>query len=603
MVDRISDLMPNSSMELNLKHVLTPPGLDPSAEWDEETKTVRPIHELEYFRPSAHCLPSNLSAETEAFVATQQSQQDDLEHDKENIRIMLFSDTWLKSTWFFLDCVVQTSQHAEKLSAMISRQYQTHDPGTLPWCPRIMDDFVKMFWATSYFVNSHIRQMPTLAENRLEREEAKSIVKGVFHAMLPYMLFELVEKHGMTNRETEGFRGIVKKFPSNSHFERVEVFGIASLAMYQRSKTPSIVGGSDFHDEIVAPAMQTFLHSVIEVTGAEKVGKSAAENARDASTVLQQMEKGRLVIPNILDELYQKTLKELPASVDRLRSNTTETVTAGQRSSSKRKATAKADANDGTMDATSKQQQRHMQIAKTDEDGVSDTTGGGQGSSTDDVVNKIHSYLDSLLDDRFQYSPRTVLLQIAMVTKFQEVDELRRLFQRCGMDTQSQSSSEDDDTNQHGTTYYRRSLVVREQASEDTTSEGENEEQELEQAGEASSSEASSSGDGEYRKQEWEQAGEESSSEASSSGDDVTLRALMQQGGRSNANKRGRDTSKLPKQQREVDGLGADDSAGSSEDEDIAVTKRRVQGWKKRIICESDSDGSQRPDELVSSSP
>jgi hypothetical protein len=145
--------------------------------------------------------------------------------------------------------------------------------------------------------------------------------------------------------------------------------------------------------------------------------------------------------------------------------------------------------------------------------------------------------------------------------------------------------------------------VVREQASEDTTSEGENEEQELEQAGEASSSEASSSGDGEYRKQEWEQAGEESSSEASSSGDDVTLRALMQQGGRSNANKRGRDTSKLPKQQREVDGLGADDSAGSSEDEDIAVTKRRVQGWKKRIICESDSDGSQRPDELVSSSP
>jgi hypothetical protein len=96
-----------------------------------------------------------------------------------------------------------------------------------------MYDFVQMFWTTSYFINSHIRQMTTLVENRLEREEAKSIVKGMFHAMLPYMLVELVEKHGMTNKATEGFQSLIRKFPSNSQFKRVEVFGIASLAMYQ----------------------------------------------------------------------------------------------------------------------------------------------------------------------------------------------------------------------------------------------------------------------------------------------------------------------------------------------------------------------------------
>jgi hypothetical protein len=233
-VDWIEDLLPDGScIESKLKLVLTPPGTDPSSQWDEDTKTVQPIHDLEYFRPLAGCLGSDHAIKDEVYAPMQQSQQEEIEHEKEGTRITLFSDTWLKSTWFFLDCVVQTSHHAKRLSAMISRQYQNHDPNTTPWCPKVMYDFVQMFWSTSYFINSHIRQMTTLVENRLEHEEAKSIVKGMFHAMLPYMLVKLVEKHGMTNKATEGFRSLIRKFPSNFHFKRVEVFGIASLAMYQ----------------------------------------------------------------------------------------------------------------------------------------------------------------------------------------------------------------------------------------------------------------------------------------------------------------------------------------------------------------------------------
>lgn len=594
-IDRIAGLLPDgSSVESKLKLVLTPPGTDPSSQWDEETKTVQPIHDLEYFRPSAQHLASDQAFEEEAYAPTQQSQEEETEHEKESIRITLFSDAWLKSTWFFLDCIVQTSHHAKRLSAMITRQYQRHDDNMPLWCPRVMNDFVQMFWMTSYFINSHVRQMSTLVENRLEREEAKSIVKGIFHAMLPYMLVELVEKHGMTNKATEGFRSMIKKFPSNSQFERIEVFGIASLAMYQRSKTPSIVGGSDFHDEIVAPKIKVFLLNVLEITGAEKVGKSAAENARDVAGALKQMEMGKLVIPNIVVDLYSIALKELPASVDRVRHGVTEPTMAGQKATSKRRATAKAACDGSVMEETSTGQRRTVP-AEAD-DGEGDTTESRQGSSTE-LINRIHSFLNTLLDDRFQYSPRTVLLQIAMLTKYEEVDELRNLFKRCGMDTQSQDeTSSEDEAGQHDRTpSYRRSLVVQEGAREESASEADEEEQEMEKEQEDFEEEEELGQEPELEVTKKE-GGEESSSKGSSSSDeDVTLRSLMvPQRGQSEANRNARRTCMLPKRQREVDSLGAEATFGSSEDEEVMIAKKRVHGRKRRVIRESDSesDGS-----------
>lgn len=434
-IDMISDLTEDGSTISNLKLILAPPGTDPSSEWDDDTKTVKPIHELEYFRPSARLLTSNQASVAGTNIPTQSQNEDDdgLEHDKEAIRALLFSDPWLKITWWFLDCMVQTSRHAEKLSAMISRQYQRNLPGTLPWCPNIMYDCVQMFWLTSYFVNSHLRQMPTLLENRLEREEAKSIVKGVFHSMLPYMLFELVEKHGMNNKATEGFRGIIKRFPSNSQFNRVKVFGIASLAMYPRSKMPSIIGGTDFYDKVVNPMMKRFLHNVIEVTGAEKVGKSPDENTRDASAVLQEMENGKSPLPNLLDEMYQEILKELPASVDRQRKG----ITDGQKTSSK-----KARKSNVTNDTRTGEKASHTSSA--DRGGEDVMSLPDAQDSSGEMVKKIHSYLDMLNENGVRYSPRTVLLQIAKATGYEGIEALESTFSDWGMHSQSDDEAASD---------------------------------------------------------------------------------------------------------------------------------------------------------------
>jgi hypothetical protein len=98
-VDWIEDLLPDGScIESKLKLVLTLPGTDPSSQWDEDTKTVQTIHDLEYFRPLAGCLGSDHAIEDEVYAPMQQSQQEENEHEKEGIRITLFSDTWLKST-------------------------------------------------------------------------------------------------------------------------------------------------------------------------------------------------------------------------------------------------------------------------------------------------------------------------------------------------------------------------------------------------------------------------------------------------------------------------------------------------------------------------
>lgn len=443
-IDRIENLIATESLESNLKLVLTPPGSDPAAEWDEDTKTVKSIHNLEYFRPSARFI------EKDEYVPTQQSQEDEVEREKESIRIDIFLDPWVKSAWYFLDCIVQTSEQAQRLAAMISRQYQSGDPRAIPWCPKVMHDFVQMFWKAIYLINSHIRQMPALIKNRTEREEAKSIVKGIAHGMLPFMLIELVEKHGMVNKATEGFRNVIKKFPTDSQYERVEVFGIASLAMYPRSKTPSVVGGSNFYDEIVAPTIQKFLHKVIDVTGAEKVGKTPSENNRgDCKEIIEKMQRGELVIPNIVAELYQHSLTRLPFAVDRLRSGevadniTMAATTRTTKCNSQRKERNKGGARNEETTTVQKRSETPAGVMGG-EDGESDVMRNEQG----EVIHRIHQYLDSLLDGGLQYSPRTVLLQIAMVSKYSSIDQLRETFRDLGMETQSAdepSSGEEED--------------------------------------------------------------------------------------------------------------------------------------------------------------
>jgi len=609
-IDRIGNLTSDSGMTLesSLKLVLTPPGTNPSAEWDEETKTIKSIHDLEYFRPSGRYLASGLVSESDEYAPSQSNQEETIDHEKESIRITLFSDAWLKSTWFFLDCIVQTSQHAQKVSALISRQYQSSDSSVPPWDPKVMFDFVQMFWLTSYFINSHIRQTPTLVDNRLGREEAKSIAKGVFHGMLPYMLIELVEKHGMTNKATEGFRGVIKKFPSNSQFAKVEVFGIASLAMYQRSKTPAVIGGSDFYDGCIAPAVNNFLNTVMEITGAEKVGKCATENTREVALVLKKMEMGELVIPNIVEVLYRQTVTELPSSVDRLRSGVTDTVTTRRKSKSKRKPKMPEtlddnDAADETPPNPMAGASTHITGATGGVSNVSNTTGNGNGNHAE-LVKKIHSYLDTLTDARYQYSPRTILLQIAMVTEYANVDELRDLFKRSGMESQSGDESGSDDEMRYErrrrrVTYHGDSMIS-EEAGEESVSEDEmryERRRRVTYHGDSMISEEA--GEESFSEEEEEDENKVEEEDSSTSDDDVPLSEWGQQRSEKmrsvqkankDSNKRHNKIRIAPKQQRRGRLPNSDEDVGSSDDENTAIAQSRVQQIKRRRIEESESE-------------
>jgi hypothetical protein len=290
-------------------------------------------------------------------------------------------------------------------------------------------------------------------------------------------------------------------------------------------------------------------------------------------------------------------LKELPASVDRVQNRVADHTTAGHRSSSKRKAATKTPRGESALDETSAGQKRSMLEDNTESEvGVCDATGSGGQGSIAELTSRIYSYLDTLLDDRFQYSPRTVLLQIAMVTKYEEVDELRPLFQRCGIYMQSQEeSSSEDEVEGHGRkTSYQRSLVVQEGASEESVSEAE-EEEELEQVQEQEDAEEAGEEEAEVEEEQKTEGDGESSSEGSSSNDDgVTLHALMvRQRGQSEVNNNNRSASMLPKRQREVESLSAEESVGSSEDGEVAFMKKCMQGRKKRVIYESESNGSQ----------
>jgi hypothetical protein len=151
------------------------------------------------------------------------------------------------------------------------------------------------------------------------------------------------------------------------------------------------------------------------------------------------------------------------------------------------------------------------------------------------------------------------------------------------MDTQSQEkSSSEDEAEGHGRkTSYQRSSVVQEGASEESVSEAE-EEEELEQVQEQEDAEEVGEEEAEEEEEQKTEGNGESASEGSSSNDDgVTLRALMvRQRGWSEVNNNNRSTSMLPKQQREVESLSAEESVGSSEDGEVAFMKKHTQGRK-----------------------
>ena len=437
-IDAINDMEPTATTEQCLKLLLTPPGTDTFATWDEASKSICPIHEREYFRPSIRCFfgehdPTKQLEPSQNAMATEQ--------ERERLRISLFADERMKAYWFFFDCFVLTTRHAQVIAGHISRQYQRYEPGAPPWCPDTINDFVRIFWMAKYFINSAIRQLSGNLGGKTKREESKSIMKGVTHAALPYMVFDLTAKYGMDNQATQGFRSTTQKMPASSQFQRVAVFGIASLGMYQRSKVPIIVGGSAFYDTVAKPIMDNFLRQLMEVTDATNVGRSSN---RDVSAVLSRMEKGEMVLPNIVVSLYEAVLREMPACVDRARGVVSSGVEEVVCSDIQEGTEAEMDSTQAGDAAPSCNSMNNQVDSETMAEGVS---GKVNAKKVANKVKLVHSYLDNLLDEGIRYSPQTVLIQIGIVTGYDGVDALRETFRDFGMrsDPEEDSSSEDDD--------------------------------------------------------------------------------------------------------------------------------------------------------------
>jgi len=422
LIEQIECLDENSTLYDNIKLMLTPPGAEGTWDWDEETKTIQPIHELEYFRPSSHCSSNSVD-----LVPTQEGQSEE-SSAAERLRLVALGDTFIRSVWFFLDCFVQSAYLARVIAADISHRIQRNVAGEVSWCPKTLDDFVKMFWDTSYFMNSHVRTLSVGLGGRAAREEAKSIMKGVIHAMIPHHILAFVAEHGMTNRLTDCYLAARSKFPAKSSYSRVDVFSFASLAMYQRSKVPAFLGGKKFYDSKVLPIVNTYMVRLIDATKAAKAGASLSENERgDLADIGRSIIRGDLELPNIVADLYQAVMKEMPLYVDRARGQKTETANEAGAS------------------------QVNTTTAAADEEGVEEEQGTRENVSTkaNAAINEalkqaVHPYLNTMIDGRYRYSPREVLLKIAAKTGYEEIEELRQTMEEHGMRSEPESDSDDE---------------------------------------------------------------------------------------------------------------------------------------------------------------
>jgi len=60
------------------------------------------------------------------------------------------------------------------------------------------------------------------------------------------------------------------------------------------------------------------------------------------------------------------------------------------------------------------------------------------------VVAGIHKYLDTLVDERYAYSPREVITKIAQFTRYQKIDQLCQTMREMGMDDEDSETEEED---------------------------------------------------------------------------------------------------------------------------------------------------------------
>lgn len=113
-----------------------------------------------------------------------------------------------------------------------------------------------LFWDAHYFLTSRVREATKLFGTRTEKQNTKAIVNGTTHAMLPLMIVKLIHKHGGAADTAVGFGAVLHHNPSRSRYRKVHVFKCVGMALHQCSKVPVLLGGTEFYDQHVKPAVE-----------------------------------------------------------------------------------------------------------------------------------------------------------------------------------------------------------------------------------------------------------------------------------------------------------------------------------------------------------
>jgi len=144
-----------------------------------ETTNIEPLHNCPYFRPSRDTNPPTQGEEGEEDATV------------ERLRNTMFSDEWITSAWFFLDCFAQSREQIASLMDLISDQHQAmgqsgeRNPLRGTWCRDTMMDCVTLFWDAHYFLTSRVREAAKDFGHRSQREDTKAILNGMMCSLLP----------------------------------------------------------------------------------------------------------------------------------------------------------------------------------------------------------------------------------------------------------------------------------------------------------------------------------------------------------------------------------------------------------------------------------
>lgn len=440
LLSEIQELNPLAPLEECMRRVLNPPGI--RDRFDKDTKSVKPVYDIDYFRPSSQCFSG--TREATRLVPTQQDDTDSDSHpsdlrNEERIRLKLFSNTEAFALWNLVECFCLTEGHANAMGRMVAEQYQRMPSVGGPemratesdcqWEKETIMEFVTFLWETGDFAKTFIRNMKDDdldVGSRKEREEKKAMLKAALHVIFPLMVIDFVSTHGMNTPASRGFSNSLRR--TSAKYRAVTTFAVVSSTIHQRSKMPAILGGSAFFDEEVVPCLKSFISTLRVQFYVDDLtrdnGINLEQSQRDHLDEMRKCFKaGKLPCQNLLTTLYMCALRAMPAGVDRERRQSQVKIPETRVKRGQDNAPA---ASDGakrrrtTVEASS--------ILQNDDD---NSGGTGDQDQMPEMVRRLHQTLDGFTDNQDEMNCLgSVIMRMALIAGYPNMHNLRRTLTR-----------------------------------------------------------------------------------------------------------------------------------------------------------------------------